>query len=86
MKVFDAEKRKKVISYCNNHRHELLDLKGEVETEAGWLETFNKYLPENLPWGFFTRRKYKHKPFILNFQFATSTDDLVIAFSTPSLM
>jgi hypothetical protein len=86
LKVFDAEKRKKVISYCNNHRHELLDLKGEVETEAGWLETFNKYLPENLPWGFFTRRKYKHQPFILNFQFATSTDDLVIAFSTPSLM
>ena len=86
MSVFDMKTRKKIRNYVGNYRHDILDLKGEVETEEGWRETFKEYFPENLPRGFFTKSKFKHSPFVLSFQAATATDDLVISFSTPSLM
>ena len=86
MSVFDIETRKKIANYLHNHRHKILDLKGEVETEEGWREAFKDYMPENLPWRFFSIARYKHSPFVLSFQPATATKDLVISFSTPSLM
>jgi len=35
MSIFDIETRKKIANCCNNYRHKILDLKGEVETEEG---------------------------------------------------
>jgi hypothetical protein len=86
MEVSDIEIQKKIVNHCINNRYKILDLKGEVTTEAGWIETFKDYMPENLPSGFFSKERYEHSPFVLNFQPATSTEDLVISFSTPSLM
>jgi len=37
--LFDAETRKKISAFWSNHRHMMLDLKGEVETKEGWMET-----------------------------------------------
>ena len=36
--------------------------------------------------GFFSSKEHEHKPFVLAFQFPDDEKDLVIAFSTPSLM
>ena len=83
MSVFDIETRKKIANCCNNYRHKILDLKGEVETEEGWREAFKEYLPENSLKGFFSKPRYKHSPFVLSFQPATATKDLVISISTP---
>ena len=96
LNVFDKSTRKKIKIYCQNHRKEMLGIKGEVVTERGWLDAFEQYFPEKLEekfprrlllgGGFFSSKEHEHKPFVLAFQFPDDEKDLVIAFSTPSLM
>ena len=40
LNVFDKSKREKIKIYCQNHRKEMLSIKGEVETEREWLNAF----------------------------------------------
>ena len=96
LKVYDEATRKKIKTYCQNHRKEMLDITREVVTERGWLDAFEQYFPEKLEkkfpqrlllgGGFFSSEEHEHKPFVLAFQFPDDEKDLVIAFSTPSLM
>lgn len=96
LNVYDEATRKKIKTYCVNHRKEMLGIKGEVVTERGWLDAFEQYFPKKLEekfprrlllgGGFFSSKEHEHKPFVLAFQFPDDEKDLVIAFSTPSLM
>lgn len=47
MNVFDSTTRKKIANNSKTYRHKILDLKGEIETEVGSIETVKDYFPEN---------------------------------------